>query len=429
MNAEALNSLIGGDLPAASNGDAAAYSRIVAACQNSITAIALAMVRDVSASEDIAQEAFLSGWQNIRKLHNPNSFLPWLRQITRNLAHDHLRARSRQPREADDVEAAIAAAADPSPTAVDRLIEAERAQAAAELISALPDDSREVLLLYYREGQSSQQVAALLGLSDAAVRKRLSRARSTVRAELLERFAVFAQASAPSVGFTTLVASALGVIGPGGTTTAAVAAGTLGSGLAGKFGASGAAGTMGGVAGSVLMFLIERVASPVTEAVTGAPLDAATLSLRFGAWIEASMGGLIGGFIGGATMTLLISRYLLSFAGTPQERRMILRLIWEISIVGTISALMVLGALEFSRGWVVPIALLAVAQAISLWQYLYSMPRLMAPSMARIQRETGRDPRQDRMYRWVLGPKAIAWSSLLLTGIVVYALHHTGRFG
>ena len=158
-------------LVAAAEGDREAYGRIVAACQNSITAIALAIVRDVPASEDIAQEAFLSAWQNLRRLQNPASFMPWLRQITRNLARDHLRARKRLPSEVADADEVIQAAADPQPDPLGQLAGQEREAVAAELISALPDDSREVLLLYYREGQSSQQVASLLGLSDAAVRK------------------------------------------------------------------------------------------------------------------------------------------------------------------------------------------------------------------------------------------------------------------
>ena len=91
MNAEALNALIQAELPRAQRGDQAAYGRIVAACQGGISAIALAMVRDVPSSEDIAQEAFIKGWTSLPRLRNPSSFLPWLRQITRNLARDHLR--------------------------------------------------------------------------------------------------------------------------------------------------------------------------------------------------------------------------------------------------------------------------------------------------------------------------------------------------
>ena len=60
-------------------------------------------------------------------------------------------------------------------------------------------------LLYYREGQNSRQVASLLGLSDTAVRKRLSRARGTLREEMLKRFGEFAQSSAPSAAFASVL--------------------------------------------------------------------------------------------------------------------------------------------------------------------------------------------------------------------------------
>lgn len=214
MNTEAIDLLIRQELPAAARGDRDAYGRIVAACQNVVTAVALAITRDVPASEDIAQDAFLAAWQNLRRLQNPSSFLPWLRQITRNLARDHLRANRHRPLDGEGAEIAISLAADPSPTPVQQLVEDEREHAAAELIAALPEDSREVLLLYYREGQSSQQVAALLGLSDAAVRKRLSRARQGLRDDLVKRFGEFARSSAPTAAFTAVIASALVVASP-----------------------------------------------------------------------------------------------------------------------------------------------------------------------------------------------------------------------
>ena len=137
-----IDALIGAELPAARSGDRAAYGRIVAACQNTVTAVALAITHDVSASEDIAQDAFLSAWQHLKRLQNPSSFLPWLRQITRNLARDHLRANRHRPLDGEGAEIAIELAADPSPTPMQQLVEDEREHAAAELISALPEDSR-----------------------------------------------------------------------------------------------------------------------------------------------------------------------------------------------------------------------------------------------------------------------------------------------
>lgn len=183
MHTETLDLMLQRELPVAAAGCQQAYGRIVRACQNTVTAIALAITRDIAASEDIAQEAFLHAWQRLAQLHQPASFLPWLRQITRNLARDWLRANRHRALSGEAADLAIAMAADPAPSPADQLLQVEEEIAALDIISALPEESRETLLLFYREGQSSRQVASLLGLSDAAVRKRLSRARASVRGE------------------------------------------------------------------------------------------------------------------------------------------------------------------------------------------------------------------------------------------------------
>ena len=245
MNAETLELMLRTELPAAARGDHGAYGRIVVACQNTVTAIALAITRDVAASEDIAQEAFLKAWQQLDQLKNTTSFLPWLRQITRNLARDHLRANRNRPLTGESADLAIQMAADPSPTPSERLSRTEEEVAASEIISSLPEESRETLLLYYREGQSSQQVAALLGLSDAAVRKRLSRARASVREEMLKRFGDFARSSAPSAAFAALVASALGMASPPAAAASILSVGaTVGVKTLGKI----VLGSMGAIA-------------------------------------------------------------------------------------------------------------------------------------------------------------------------------------
>jgi RNA polymerase sigma factor (sigma-70 family) len=244
MHALTLDAMLHQELPAARRGDTAAYGRIVRGCQNTVTAIALAITRDVAASEDIAQDAFLRAWQRLDRLKNHDSFLPWLRQITRNLARDHLRARRHGAMTGEDAELAIAIAADPAPEPGEQLLITEQETMAADIIASLPEDSRETLLLYYREGQSSQQVALLLGLSDAAVRKRLSRARDTVRSELLARFGEFARGTAPAAGFALVVTSMLTVAAPPAAAATALS-------VAGSVGAKGLVkvllGSLGGI--------------------------------------------------------------------------------------------------------------------------------------------------------------------------------------
>lgn len=254
MSTDVLDSLIHAHLPAAARGDREAYGRIVAGCQGTVASIALAIVRDVPASEDVAQEAFLSAWQNLRRLRSPDSFLPWLRQITRNLARDHLRARGRLREPGGDVEALLAQVADPHPEPADRLADHQEQFIAAAVIDCLPAESREVLLLYYREGQNSRQVAGLLGLQDAAVRKRLQRARDRVREDLVKRLGEFARSTAPGAGFTAAVAAMLMVGAPPAAAATAFGAGAFGAaqGLSklglGAFGAM-AIGIIGGLSG------------------------------------------------------------------------------------------------------------------------------------------------------------------------------------
>lgn len=303
MSTEVLESLIDTHYPAAARGDRDAYGRIVAGCQTTVTSIALAIVRDVPASEDIAQEAFLAAWQNLRKLNNPASFLPWLRQITRNLARDHLRGLGHRQAPAGDIEEVLAAVADPHPGPAEHLARAQEEAAAADVIDRLPEESREVLLLYYREGQSSRQVASLLGLQDAAVRKRLSRARQLVREELLQRLGEFAKASAPGASFTAAVATLLMTGAPPAAAAASFGVGALGAanGVA-KLGVGALGGAAAGVAGGLLgvwLGIRKLLANPFDErerrgvVAYGLFTSALTISFSVGITLLAKLPGWI----------------------------------------------------------------------------------------------------------------------------------------
>lgn len=398
MNAHVLDSLIHAHLPAAARGDQAAYGRIVSACQNSVTAIALAIVRDVHASEDIAQEAFLNAWQNLRKLKNTSSFLPWLRQITRNLARDHLRTRHRLATASEEADAAIEAAADPLPPPCEQLIDAERQAAAADLIAALPDDSREVLLLYYREGQSSQQVALLLGLSDAAVRKRLSRARASVRDDLLARFGAFARDTAPSVAFTTLVVGTLGTVSPPAAAAAVIAAGSAGAGL-GKLGSGmGASALSGGVAGGSLGVLAE---------------------------LEAHAGGLLGGLAGGTLGALLGGYFLMRLAGNEAERQALGRFVRLNTATAAVFCLTLLSVALLSSGWTWVLLTTLAGLAVLNYQYLVPLQRVLLPYRERQRARRGGVP---WAFELTYGRTGVVISNAVALGAIVYAMVDSGRF-
>jgi len=401
MTALALDLMLQTELPAAARGSHEAYGRIVNACQNTVTAIALAITRDVQASEDIAQEAFLKAWQQLDKLKNTASFLPWLRQITRNLARDWLRAQHGRPLSGEAAEIAIGMAADPDPSPSERLLQTEEEIAATEIISALPEDSRETLLLFYREGQSSQQVAELLGLSDAAVRKRLSRARACVREELLKRFSDFARTTAPGAAFTMIVLGGLVGAVPAASAATVIGSGVLGTGLVGKLGTGGltTGGITGGVAGGSLGVIFEQITQH-----------------------PAALGGVLGGVIGGLVGYAFTWWYLARFCQTAQERQQVRRFMALNATSGSVWLFCLMLATVIATGWVAIGLVTLAGLCVINYQYLVTLPRIMDPILAH---PTNRQRR--RGYDYVIGRKAVALTSVLAIGAILYALIDSGR--
>lgn len=219
-------------VPAAAHGDAEAYGELVNLTSALVSSIALAIVRDLELSRDVAQEVFLSVWRDLKSLRNPASFLPWLRQVARNRAKAAVRARSRRWRLGlpGVLEGLLPVLMDPGPTAADRMIADEESRAVADALSALPEETREVLTLFYREGQSVAQVSALLELSEPAVRKRLSRARGSLRAGLREQVGEALGRTRPDASFTAVVIAALPAASLPGAGAAALGASKISGG-------------------------------------------------------------------------------------------------------------------------------------------------------------------------------------------------------
>lgn len=247
--------LIDRHLPAARSGDRRAFAALVAATQGTVASIALAIVRDVQHSEDIAQDVYLQVWGKLDELRNPDSFLPWLREVTRNRSRDFLRRSKVRPGDAPNADPdAVLARLASADRADDALELDERRRALDTAFDQLPAEAREVLTLYYREGESTAQVASLLGLRPATVRQRLSRARKALTAGVERALAGKLVRTAPGAAFTAVVAGLLTTASPPAA-AAAVAAG-LGSKSLLKLVAMTGLGLglalLGGIAGVVL---------------------------------------------------------------------------------------------------------------------------------------------------------------------------------
>ncbi len=211
------------------NGSRQAFAMLVDKYKSFVCSLAYCTTGDFHISEDIAQDVFISVWQDLASLKDPGKFKSWLISITRNAAINYIRKEDASPRNSGlDVEEIIAESAtpdDPSEAAVCR----EENAMIWQTLEALPAEYREVLVLYYRHEKSAAQVAEMMEITPEAVRQRLSRGREMIREEVERKLETGLRNTAPGKKFTASVIAAISTIPIGSAiteasvTTAAVA--------------------------------------------------------------------------------------------------------------------------------------------------------------------------------------------------------------
>lgn len=190
---------------------------------------------------------FVTAWRDLRQLREPSKLRSWLCGIARRLSANTLRREQREPL-ADAVELDVeqdAAMPDPAEHAIAREEEAILWRS----LEQIPETYREPLILFYREGESVQKVAAALDLTEDAAKQRLSRGRKLLQEQVASFVEATLRQSTPGRTFTLGVMAALPLM----TTSAAAA--TIGTTAAkGTAAATGASflAVLGAILGPVL---------------------------------------------------------------------------------------------------------------------------------------------------------------------------------
>jgi RNA polymerase sigma-70 factor (ECF subfamily) len=136
---------------------------------------------------DLAQEALMRAMKGLGTLAEPEKFGPWVRGIAKRVCLDWLKAKKRSaiPFSAlHPEEDLLNHVPHRAPLADDN---AERDEELHAAVDHLPEECREVLLLYYYDDVTYQDLAELLQVSSATINARLTRARALLRAHLLRQ--------------------------------------------------------------------------------------------------------------------------------------------------------------------------------------------------------------------------------------------------
>jgi len=165
-------------------GEPDAFDEVYAACHVRLHAFLLRLTRDPALARDLAQETWLRLAANARRLAPGSDPGAWVFTVARNLYVS--RRRWALLDHARRLELFFGQRERSAPSPLEQACSDELQRALERALAALALPEREVILLVCVEGFGAHEVAAMLEISPAAVRKRLSRARARVLAALPE---------------------------------------------------------------------------------------------------------------------------------------------------------------------------------------------------------------------------------------------------
>lgn len=221
------------DLVTASlSGNRDAFGQIVTRYQSLVCSLAYSATGNLSQSEDLAQETFLTAWKQLGGLREPAKLRSWLCGIARNVTNNWLRRNGREPSHAAELLETVQESPAPEPLPHDQTISNEEAAILWRSLERIPEIYREPLVLFYREHQSIENVAAALDLNEDAVKQRLSRGRKLLHEQVLAFVEGALERTNPGKAFTIGVLAALPIFATSASAATVGVAAAKGSGAA-----------------------------------------------------------------------------------------------------------------------------------------------------------------------------------------------------
>lgn len=150
--------------------------RLVESYADTILRVSYTYLHNRADAEDICQEVLLKALAQEQPFRSESHERAWIIRVAINLCKDQLRrAASRQ-------QVALEDAPEPAAPPAQAEVEAHAAQSRVlDAVMALPQDMRIAIYLHYYEGYPIRVISAITGASEAAIAKRLSRARAQLR--------------------------------------------------------------------------------------------------------------------------------------------------------------------------------------------------------------------------------------------------------
>ena len=155
------------------NGQTQYYSYIVEKYKDIVFSIALKVLKNREDAEEMAQESFIKAYRSLHTFKGKAKFSSWLYRITYNNCISEIRRRKIHFTPIDEVEVKD----DAESFNIEGLPQENREKYIKIALDKLPEDEYTLILLYYFEEQSIEEISKITRLTESNAKVKLYRAR------------------------------------------------------------------------------------------------------------------------------------------------------------------------------------------------------------------------------------------------------------
>lgn len=166
-------------------GEENAFAEVYDGHKSAVQRTAYLIVGNHSDSENILQDTFVKAWQNLSSLKDPSRFEPWLMRIMVRTAWQYCRKRRGEQAVADLWESVPEGKIETvCEQPIERILQIERQEELWSAVNRLDMKHRTVVILYYYNEMSVQEIATATGTLAGTVKSRLFTARKMLRQQM-----------------------------------------------------------------------------------------------------------------------------------------------------------------------------------------------------------------------------------------------------
>ena len=170
-------------------GDSRAFDKLAAKYQTAVYALAYRWTGNFADAQDLAQECLTQAFEKLDRLRDPGKFSGWLRATATNVCRMWYRGRYKRLTFCGPDQLEALARTDRGPLPDAEAANRQARQTVVDLLDLLSDKVGLAARLFYVDGLSSAEIAAILAVERGAVEGRLHKARQRLRKALRQPYA------------------------------------------------------------------------------------------------------------------------------------------------------------------------------------------------------------------------------------------------